>query len=169
MYTQSFPAGGDYRLFADVAPKGAGSQVLSVPLKVTGAKPAWNTALTPTPLTTTVDGITATLDIANKILPIGRTIPVGFKLTDSASKPITDLEPYLGAFGHLILIHQDGQTFVHSHPMEDDAGLALSKAGTVVFNARFPKPGRYKAWGQFQRAGKVITVPFVFDVKGGAL
>jgi len=28
-------------------------------------------------------------------------------------------------------------------------------------------PGRYKAWGQFQREGKGITVPFVFEVKAG--
>lgn len=165
-YTQTFPAGGDYKLFADVAPKGAGSQVLATPLKVAGAKPTWNTALTPTPMTATVDGITANLDAKNKILPIGRTTPLGFRLTDVSNKPITDLEPYLGAFGHLMIIHQDGQTFVHSHPQEDAAGIALSKSGTVVFDARFPKAGRYKAWAQFQRAGKVITIPFVFDVKG---
>ena len=77
-----------------------------------------------------------------------------------------DLEPYLGAFGHLMIIHQDGQTFVHSHPMEDEAGIAQSKLGNVAFNARFPKPGIYKAWGQFQRNDKVITIPFVFEVKG---
>ncbi len=168
-YTQTFPAGGEYKLFADVAPKGAGSQVLAVPLKVSGAKPTWNTTLTPTPFIATVDGITANLDAKDKILPIGRTTPLGFRLTDANNKPITDLETYLGAFGHLMIIHQDGQTFVHSHPQEDEAGIARSKSGTVVFDARFPKAGRYKAWGQFQRGGKVITIPFVFDVKGGEL
>ena len=165
-YTSTFPAGGDYKLFADVAPKGAGSQVLAVPLKVSGAKPTWNTTLTPTPLTATVDGITANMDTQDKILPIGRTTPIGFRLTDANNKPITNLETYLGAYGHLMIIHQDGQTFVHSHPQEDEAGVARSKSGTVVFDARFPKAGRYKAWGQFQRSGKVITLPFVFDVKG---
>jgi len=109
------------------------------------------------------------LDAKDKILPIGRTTPLGFRLTDANNKPITDLETYLGAFGHLMIIHQDGQTFVHSHPQEDEAGIARSKSGTVVFDARFPKAGRYKAWGQFQRGGKVITIPFVFDVKGGEL
>jgi hypothetical protein len=32
----TFPSGGDYRVFADVAPKGAGSQILMAKLKVGG-------------------------------------------------------------------------------------------------------------------------------------
>jgi hypothetical protein len=167
--SQTFPAGGEYRIFADVAPKGAGSQVLATTLKVSGAKPTWNSVLTPTSLTATVDGITANLTANDKTLPIGRTTPLGFRLTDANGKPVTDLETYLGAYGHLMIIHQDGQTFVHSHPQEDAAGIALSKSGTVVFDARFPKAGIYKAWGQFQRGGKVVTIPFVINVDGKAI
>lgn len=164
---QTFPAGGEYRLFADVAPRGAGSQVLPTTLKVSGEKPNWDTTLKTTPLSAEVDGIRAVLRPQDKLIPIGRSTALTFALTDPESgRPLSDLEPYLGAFGHLILIHQDGQTFVHSHPMEDEAGIAASKGGNVTFNARFPKPGRYKAWGQFQRGGRVITVPFVMDVRG---
>ncbi len=168
--TQTFPAGGEYRIFADVAPKGAGSQVLPTVLKVAGSAPTWDTKLQPTPTLTETDGIRAQLKFTDNLLPIGKTTPLTFVLTDPANgKPITDLEPYLGAMGHLILIHQDGQTFVHSHPMEDDAAMAKAKGGSVAFNARFPKPGLYKAWGQFQRNGKVITVSFVLNVKGRQL
>lgn len=164
---QIFPAGGEYRIFADVAPRGAGSQVLPTTLKVAGGKPNWDTSLKTTPLTAEVDGIKATLQAQDKLVPVGKSTALTFQLTDPTSgKPITDLEPYLGAMGHLIIIHQDGQTFVHSHPMEDETGIAKSKAGSVTFNARFPKPGRYKAWGQFQRSGKVITIPFVMDING---
>ncbi len=168
--SQTFPAGGEYRIFADVAPKGAGSQVLATTLKVSGSAPTWNTKLQPTPTTNETDGIRAQLKPADNPLPIGKTTPLTFVLTDTASgKPVTDLEPYLGAMGHLILIHQDGQTFVHSHPMEDDAAMAKAKGGSVAFNARFPKTGVYKAWGQFQRGGKVITLPFVMNVNGVAM
>jgi len=168
--SQTFPAGGEYRIFADVAPKGAGSQVLATTLKVSGSAPTWDTKLQPTPTTNETDGIRAQLKPADNPLPIGKTTPLTFVLTDTASgKPVTDLEPYLGAMGHLILIHQDGQTFVHSHPMEDDAAMAKAKGGSVAFNARFPKTGVYKAWGQFQRGGKVITLPFVMNVNGVAM
>jgi hypothetical protein len=167
-FTQAFPAGGEYRIFADVAPRNAGSQVLGTSLKVAGAKPTWDITLKPTPMMLEMEGVKASLDAQSKPLPIGKSAPLTFVLTDpAAGKPILDLEPYLGAYGHLMLIHQDGQTFVHSHPAEDDAGIAASKVGRVTFNARFPKTGRYKAWGQFQRGGKVLTFPFVFDVKGG--
>lgn len=162
---QTFPAGGEYRIFADVAPKGAGSQVLPVTLKVTGDAPKANPVLVPTPLTTEVDGIKATLQSADSPLPIGKSTPLTFVLTDAKTgAKLTDLEPYLGAMGHLILINQDGQTFVHSHPMEDDASNLSAKSGSVMFNARFPKAGLYKAWGQFGRGGKVVTIPFVVRV-----
>jgi hypothetical protein len=164
---QTFPAGGEYRLFADVAPRGAGSQVLPTTLKVSGGSPTWDTALKPTPMTAEESGVKATLVPQERLLPVGKSTLLTFKVTDpTTDKPITDLEPYLGALGHLILIHQDGQTFVHSHPMEDEGGIAASRAGNVTFNARFPKPGRYKAWAQFQRSGKVLTLAYVLDVKG---
>jgi len=164
-HTQVFPSGGEYRIYGDVAPKGAGSQILGTTLKVAGP------AAKPVPLVVggtknTVDGITANFSTATSPIPIGKSTMLTFKLTDSADKPITDLEPYLGAFGHLMIIHQDGQTVVHSHPAEDEAGLAASKRGNVAFNARFPKPGIYKAWGQFQRGGQVVTIPFVVKIGG---
>jgi len=163
--TQVFPAGGEYWLYADVAPRGAGSQILGTTLKVRGTSPR-PVPLVPSALRNSIDGITATVGMASP-LPIGRSTSLTFRLTDQATgQPLTDLEPYLGAFGHLMILHQDGQTVVHSHPAEDEAGLAASRRGTVVFHVRFPKPGLYKAWGQFQRAGKVVTLPFVLLVGG---
>ncbi|WP_309719462.1 FixH family protein [Armatimonas sp.] len=162
--SQVFPAGGEYRIYADVAPKGAGSQILGTNLRVGGATPK-PVALIPSGTKNTVAGITASFSSAVSPIPIGKSTSLIFKLTNTVSgQPITDLEQYLGAFGHLMIIHQDGQTVVHSHPAEDEAGLAASKKGNVVFNARFPKPGIYKAWGQFQRGGQVITIPFVVKV-----
>lgn len=166
-HTQIFPSGGEYRIYGDVAPKGAGSQILGTSLKVSGAVPK-PIPLVPSATKNTVEGVTASFSAAVSPIPVGRSTSLTFKLTDATSgQPITDLEPYLGAFGHLMIIHQDGQTVVHSHPAEDEAGLAASRRGNVAFNARFPKPGIYKAWGQFQRGGKVITIPFVLKIGGG--
>ncbi len=163
---QIFPSGGEYRIYADVAPKGAGSQILGTALKVEGSSPK-PIALVPSATKNTVDGITARFSAPVSPIPTGRSTSLTFTLTDTATgQLVTDLEPYLGAFGHLMIIHQDGQTVVHSHPAEDEAGLAASKSGTVAFNARFPKAGIYKAWGQFQRAGQVITISFVLKVGG---
>jgi hypothetical protein len=159
----TFPAGDEYRLFADVAPRGAGSQILGTTLKVTGMarRPV---PLVASPATNTVDGLTAALSAATP-LPIGRSTPLTFTLTDSATRqPVTGLQPYLGAYGHLMVLHADGQTVVHSHPAEDEAGVAAARQGRVTFSTRFPRPGTYKAWGQFQRDGAVVTIPFVLSV-----
>jgi hypothetical protein len=37
-------------------------------------------------------------------------------------------------------------------------------AGRVEFMAKFPQPGKYKMWGQFDRGGKVIVADFWVDV-----
>jgi hypothetical protein len=60
---------------------------------------------------------------------------------------------------HMILIHQDATTFVHCHPDETDP--ANGHKGRLTFLVRFPKPGVYKSWLQFQREGQVQTVSFV--------
>lgn len=44
------------------------------------------------------------------------------------------------------------------------------KAGnkvTVSAHTTFPDAGLYKLWAQFQRGGRVITVPFVVRVAAG--
>jgi hypothetical protein len=91
-------------------------------------------------------------------------------------KPVKDLEPYLGALGHLVIINEDGKTFLHAHPEDhaaphDDTGKpphAHPSTGEVAFHTSFPKPGLYKAWAQFLHKGQNIVADFVFDVKPGA-
>jgi hypothetical protein len=52
-----------------------------------------------------------------------------------------------------MLVHEDGVTFVHSHPDEN---------GGLNFLSRFPKPGLYRGWLQFKRNGRVCTADFLF-------
>jgi hypothetical protein len=160
----TFPVGGDYRLFADVAPRGAGSQVLMEPFKVAGAPPAETGTLQPVTLMKPAGGVKIAMLTDSGKLPVGRMMPLTFAVRDAKSnEPITDLQPWLGAMAHLILIHEDATTFVHSHPDESDPTNGHN--GTLTFLARFPKPGLYKGWIQFQRKGEVQTVPFVVAAK----
>jgi hypothetical protein len=132
----TFASGGEYRIFADVAPKGAGSQVLLAKLKIAGPE----TRETPRPDT----GAGMQTD---SVLPARQSATVTFRIADTRG-----LEPYLGAAGHLILIHEDAETFVHSHPTHETV-----TGGELRFLARLPKPGAYRGWLQFQRAGSVVT------------
>ena len=54
----------------------------------------------------------------------------------------------------------------HSHAAKE--GSANASPSEVAAHTTFPKAGLYKVWAQFQRAGKLITVPFVLNVAAGA-
>ena len=79
--------------------------------------------------------------------------------------PVTDLQRYLGAFGHLLILSEDMTEYVHAHPREEtqpDPNAPMTGGPEVLFDALLPKPGRYRAWLQFQRGGKLTTVSFTF-------
>ena len=83
--------------------------------------------------------------------------------------PVTDLQPYLGAAGHVVVMRADGSTFAHRHAETfDSAGRpVLALPGTrfgphLDLHVRFDRPGAYRLWAQFELAdGTVVTAPFV--------
>ena len=77
--------------------------------------------------------------------------------------PVTDLEPFLGAMGHLIIVSAGREQFVHSHPLEP-RHRPPDRGPDIRFQCRFPAGGTYKAWAQFQHRGKVLTIPFTMQV-----
>jgi len=155
-----FPAGGQYHLFTDTAPRGFGSQVMMARLKAEGkAAEPFHLGKAGRDPVKSVEGVQVEL-AATGSLPAKKTMAITFHLKDAATgSAITDLQPYLGAMGHLILVHQDAVTFVHSHPDERQAGAG--RDGTVPFLVRFPKAGLYRGWTQFRRNGNILTSDFV--------
>ena len=153
-----FPFDGSYQLFADVAPRGAGSQVLSASLKVSG-----KTALAKFADTDTADGLRFAV-AAGQELTAKKTQVFAFRWQRTADGAAADdLQPYLGALGHLMMIHADGQTVAHAHPDERDA--ANGRAGKLAFLVRPPKPGNYYAWLEVQHEGRVKRARFLLEVK----
>lgn len=160
----TFPAGGDYWIYGDVAPAGEGSRVLITKVTVKGKKPTWNTKLTVSRSATDggLKGLLSTLEP----IQIGRKATIQVKLFDQKTgMPAGDTVKWLGAAGHMMIFHKDGQTVVHSHPAEDEANDALVKQGVVRFTGRFPKPGLYKVYAQFDWRGAVRTLGFAIEVK----
>lgn len=153
----TFPAGGTYRLFADYQPAGGSAAVAATEVKVSGDSPPAPALVPDVPGTVTGDGLTArvTADGAKA----GAEATVRFELTDMKGKPVTDLEPYMGATGHLVVVSADGKQYVHAHPTAGGG-----EKNVVSFQAHFPAAGVYKGWGQFKRAGRVLVVPFVVQV-----
>ena len=155
----AFPTGGTYRLYADHQPTGGSQATAKGEVKVAGDVPPAPVLTPNVPGKVEGDGLRAEVTVAGA--SVGGEATISFDLTDKAGQPVTDLQPYMGAMGHLVVISSDGKQYVHAHPMEEK----LDKGNRVVFMAHFMKAGLYKGWGQFRHSGKVEIVPFVIEVK----
>lgn len=156
------PASGVYRLFADAAPKGAGAQIMDASLKVEGKTEAKAGRAFEQKTVSEVDGIRVALAGAESLAP-RRTLALRVDLREVATgEPIGDLEPYLGALGHLMMIDERAETLVHAHPDERNA---QGGRGELSFLLRPPKAGRYRLWVEFKRAGRVRVAQFAIEVR----
>lgn len=154
----TFPVAGGYRLYADYKPKGSEATSKSSQVTLAGTAPAPQPIVPDTNLTRIVQGISVSL--THDSLVAGKPVRLTFRLQEaSTNKPITDLQPYLGAVGHVVIISRDGEQYVHVHPLDEQ-----SKGPDAIFQTTFPQSGVYKMWGQFQRGGQLFVVPFVVNV-----
>ncbi|GAA2433410.1 hypothetical protein [Streptomyces macrosporus] len=150
------PEAGDYRVFADFTPaaKGATNLTLGADLAVSGA---YEPAAPPEPSArATVDGYTVTLDGA---LRPGEAS--GLDLTVAKDgRPVTDLEPYLGAYGHLVALRSGDLAYLHVHPGGAPGDGTTAPGPTVSFTATAPSDGTYRLFLDFKHDGEVRTAAF---------
>jgi len=91
-------------------------------------------------------------------LKAGKETMLTFAVT-SDGQPVSDLQPYLGAKGHLVALREGDLAYLHVHP---DA--AKPAANEIRFMSTFPTAGRYRLFLQFQRDGAVRTVAYTPEV-----
>ena len=86
----------------------------------------------------------------------------------SDGEPVTELEPYLGAFGHLVALREGDLAYLHVHPHGEEPQPGQTSGPEIVFEATAPTPGRYLLYLDFQVVGQVHTAPLVLDTTGDA-
>jgi len=167
----TIPSAGHWALFSDFMPVGGGPQMIVTPFTTAGFAgdlAASIPELTPDrSLTKTVDGVIVSLDATPAKLISGEDTDIPIRFTDEKTgEPVRDLQRYLGAFGHAMMLSQDMTEHVHAHPEEMLEGTAITQGGgpDLTFHALFPKPGVYRIWLQFQRNERLSTVPFTVRV-----
>jgi heavy metal-binding protein len=166
----TLPKAGYYRVLSDFVPSGGSPQFLGRTLVTTDFDEDLESQagrLEPDAfLKKTVDSITASVELEPVKLIAGQYGHFRFTLTDSATgEPITDLQPYLGAFGHTLILSEDMLDYVHSHPSEGTDDISRGFGGPrVTFEGFMPRPGRYRAWTQFLRKDQLTTISFTFSV-----
>lgn len=154
-----FPAGGEYRVIADFKPADGDSVSKMEWLSVKGDSAKTKAITVDNSLEKLIDGKKVTLSIDPQA-EVGKELTLKFTITDETSnQPITNLEPYLGAIGHVVVLSQNGERYLHVHAIEGQGN-----GPEALFETEFPQSGVYKIWGQFQHEGKVFTVPYVINI-----
>ena len=149
---------GTWRVLADFAPAGGEPLVLGTDLLVDGR-------FAPSPLGEDVQ--VATVGDYQVVLN-GDLAPGESTLTLQVTRhgtPLTDLQPYLGAYGHLVAIRAGDLGYLHVHP---DGEPGATPAGPdVTFHTEFPSDGRYRLFLDFRHGGVVRTAAFTVTVGEG--
>ncbi len=153
--TLSVAAPGQYRVFADFQPASRGE-----PLTLGVDAPAPGD-YTPAPLpaparTVTVDGYT--VDLAGDLVA-GTASRLTLQIS-RGGEPVTDLQPYLGAYGHLVALRDGDLAYLHVHPDGAPGDGRTAPGPHVAFHAEVPSAGTYRLYLDFQYAGRVHTAEF---------
>jgi hypothetical protein len=86
----------------------------------------------------------------------GTESSLAFHIT-SGGREVGQLDPYLGALGHLVALREGDLAFLHIHPT---GGIGAR----LTFHAAFPSMGRYRLFLQFTHEGRVRTAGLTLEV-----
>jgi len=152
----TLPKPGIYRLLADVFPMGGTPQLIPKTLTTAGYTKTFESSMA------TLRADLAPKRSANMEVELAMEPPqpiAGKKtLMFFRMQPSEGLEPYLGAWSHMLAVSNDLIDMIHTHPAIADGGPRLQ------FDVFFPREATYRIWVQFQRLGKVNTVQFTVPV-----
>lgn len=184
----TLPKPGYYKTISDFFPGGGAAQLIARPLITMGYNRdlvADSAHLIPDTIPVTKSLVDLTVDVSfdPPTFVAGALCRINFHLTDTVTKqPVTDLQTYLGAFGHALMMSEDMVDYVHVHPLnillgsdEDgappiflippDADLDKIRGGPdVTLEAVLPRVGRYRVWMQMQRHDQLHTFVVTFNV-----
>lgn len=151
-------AAGSYRIFADVVPADATDSVtLTRTFDVSGEL---------TPRITPGEAREAQVSGFDVSITGNLNVGAASPLTLSVSRggtPVTTIEPYLGAFGHLVALREGDLAYLHVHPEGQAPSPGALSGPEVGFSSSAPTAGRYLLYFDFQVDGQVYSAPFILE------
>ncbi|TWJ20976.1 methionine-rich copper-binding protein CopC [Micromonospora endolithica] len=88
----------------------------------------------------------------------GVTVPMAFGVGRDGTAGPVQVQRYLGAYGHLVVVREGDLGYVHVHPEPDLVN------GAITFWLTAPSAGRYRAFFDFQVDGRVHTAQYTIDI-----
>lgn len=146
---------GDWRFFADIHPAGHnGTMTLGIDVAVAGP-------YDPLPLPEAtgiarIGGYTVALD--GELLP-GEASELTLTVSRN-DRPVTDLQPYLAAYGHLVALRVGDLGYLHVHPEGEPGDGTTAPGPEIAFMAVAPSAGTYRLYLDFQHEDVVRTAEF---------
>ncbi len=176
--TTQFPKAGLYHLYIQFQPAGGIEQQIGFSLPVglnSGDQVEFASQPVDQKLTKVFENYEVSLDthgeLNSKDMTIGQD-KLTFIIKDAKTKqPITNLKPFMAAFGHLSMINEKTYEFLHVHPNNLVAPPPDSNGGPNVdflpIGIYGPiKPGIYRLFGEFStKIGEDFGTNFTVEVK----
>jgi hypothetical protein len=198
-FTEALPAmaAGSYAMFADIVRESGFPDTMTAQVEVPARDKSAllvgddSSAVAPQISTVRANTTTAQLGVdehvewvlGSQALQAQKPTLLRFRVVDKNGGPATDLEPYMGMAGHLVILRRDLSVFAHVHPAGSVPMAALmllkkepaenmaampgmqhgSAPAEITFPYGFPQPGDYRLFLQVKRAGHVETA--VFDTR----
>lgn len=157
MHTHEFPFGGNFVLFLDYTPVGSIQQISRHELKLDGKLVEYKT-LADQKIVWKKNGYKLYLTESSFPLKVNTDLHLTLIL-EKESRPITNLENYLGALAHVVIISEDTQDYLHVHPME-----SLKSGPEIMLHTSFPKLGKYKMFVQFKHKEEIHTAYLILNI-----
>jgi hypothetical protein len=166
---------GQWRVFADFKPTDGEAHTLGSDLSVPGRVDF--VTLGQATRTATVDDYTIEL---SGDLVAGEHSMLELRVSRDG-RPVTDLQPYLGAYGHLVALRGGDLAYLHVHPdgepfetprssaPQEPPGDGKTEPGPQIeFGAEVPSDGTYHLYLDFKHDGVVRTAHFQLDATAPA-
>ncbi|WAU81338.1 hypothetical protein O1Q96_17050 [Streptomyces sp. Qhu-G9] len=150
------PRAGGYRVFADFTPAKKGAENLTLGADLAASGPYEPKDL-PAPSATAETG-GYEVELTGGLRP-GAAGELKLEVSRDG-KPVTDLQPYLGAYGHLVALRSGDLAYLHVHPNGEPGDGRTEPGPGISFTATAPSAGAYRLFLDFQHKGVVRTAAF---------
>lgn len=173
----TFPEDGPYRMFPDFTPGVDNPDkqpvTLSTDVEVGDSNKYYAQSVVPDTESNKTYGDYAVAFDFPKDIQKEKEVTFGVSISKNG-KPVTNLENYLGALGHSVILKEGTLDFIHTHAlsptaqnntagghsMQGSQNNTAERGPKIEFSTTFPKEGVYKIFTQFQHEGNLQTVSY---------
>ncbi|MBN1140315.1 MAG: hypothetical protein JXB25_00750 [Deltaproteobacteria bacterium] len=158
------PNAGSYVLYCHYQPTGDRKQLALMEIATGGGAAAGETVPDPDTRQRIAGNTLVALTLSPQPVRAGQETTLLFELSQAENlRPVEGLSPYLGSKGHLVAIRKSAPLTIRDYlatKVTEEGGESA-----IQFTARFPEPGLYRLWCEFDLGGSLHAADFWIQVE----